>query len=384
MAGNPQLTGSVTERPGRIYAYRLNRVREQLRVKGHSTLLVLKYQHIFYLTGFYGRESNSILIITPKKTILLAGFIFYEDAVKALDKSDIEVVLFKSSRIKNATEILHSLDVKDIAVGASEISYSVFARLKSELKKQKMNLVPAEDMVSKLRAVKDGYEIDKIRETCRITDLAFEAILGCGSERIKDLDEITLVANIEQECIKNGGYGRSFDYVVASGEGSSKPHHMPSRKNISHGILMVDFGTVYCHYCSDMTRTVFIGDRKPDKRLNEIYRIVLEAQSNAIDSCREGISCMELDSIARKYIADAGYGDYFGHSLGHGVGLEVHEEPHISANNKAVLKENMVVTLEPGIYIPGLGGVRIEDMVVVGKRGCENLYSARKEFTFPG
>jgi len=144
----------------------------------------------------------------------------------------------------------------------------------------------------------------------------------------------------------------------------------------------MDFGTIYNRYCSDITRTIFLKKSSAASKLKEIYSIVLEAQLRAIEACREGIRCDELDRIARKHIESYGYGKKFGHGLGHGVGLEVHENPALTGRNRTVLMENMVVTIEPGIYIPGLGGVRIEDMVIVKKNGCENLYKSKKDFTF--
>jgi len=229
---------------------------------------------------------------------------------------------------------------------------------------------------------KDSHELEIISKACSITDNAFNKLLTLSNREIREFDEISLANRLEGFCIESGGSGRSFDYVVASGPGSSMPHYISSHRNISEGILLMDFGTLYKHYCSDITRTIFVGKDKLDKKLKEIYKIVLEAQLKAIEACREGIRCDQLDGIARKYIEAAGYGEEFGHGLGHGVGLEVHEGPYVTRKNKAVLKENMVITIEPGIYIPGLGGARIEDMVVVEKNGCRNLYSAKKDFTF--
>jgi len=159
------------------------------------------------------------------------------------------------------------------------------------------------------------------------------------------------------------------------------PHYIASHNKIKNGVLLMDFGTVYNNYCSDITRTVFIGNDSSNVKLRKIYDIVLTAQQKAIEACREGLTCGELDHIARKYIKDMGHGEEFGHGLGHGVGIEVHEGPLIIKNNKTILKENMVITIEPGIYIPGSGGIRIEDMLIVKKNGCENLYNSKKEFT---
>ena len=143
----------------------------------------------------------------------------------------------------------------------------------------------------------------------------------------------------------------------------------------------MDFGCIYNHYCSDITRTVFIGNFKNSNKIRQIYDIVLQAQSKAVQSCKAGASTIEIDGIARKYIDSKGYGDNFGHGLGHGVGLEIHESPRVSYIDETILQENMVITIEPGIYIENFGGVRIEDMIVIKKNGCQNLYKSSKLYT---
>jgi Xaa-Pro aminopeptidase len=158
------------------------------------------------------------------------------------------------------------------------------------------------------------------------------------------------------------------------------PHYDPKNIRSEDGLVLMDFGCRYHNYCSDMTRTIFMGRNGKNDEYKKIYDIVLEAQQKAIEYCREGISCSRLDAAARDFICSKGYGNNFGHGLGHGVGLEVHEGPKINAKSRTVLKENMVITIEPGIYIESLGGIRIEDMVLVGKNGCELLYDSEKEF----
>ena len=186
---------------------------------------------------------------------------------------------------------------------------------------------------------------------------------------------------------ESGASGRCFDFVIANNEASSLPHYNSSRKIISEGILLFDVGCKYEYYCSDFTRTIFLGKPKssknPDKteKLKQIYDIVLQAQTRALKACRAGISCKELDHISRKYIEEKGYGKFFGHGLGHGVGLEIHELPTVSYIADTILKEDMVITIEPGIYLEGIGGVRIEDIVVVRDGGCENFYSDSKSLT---
>jgi Xaa-Pro aminopeptidase len=311
----------------------------------------------------------------------LVNFIYYEQARSSV-KDDIEVVLYKSDRIKEASKILLSIMISELEIDGSSININDFLQLEKELKKSKIKIITKKDLNSGLRMIKDKHELDILSKACSITDNAFTSLLTLSSMEIRELNELSLANKLEGFCIKSGGSGRSFDYVIASGPGSSMPHYISTHKDISNRILLMDFGTLCKHYCSDITRTIFIGKDGLNGKLKEIYKIVLEAQLKALEACKEGIRCDELDSIARKYIGNAGYGDQFGHGLGHGVGLEVHEGPYVTGKVKTVLKENMVITIEPGIYIPGFGGVRIEDMVVVEKNGCRNLYSSKKDFTF--
>ncbi len=345
-----------------------------------NAVIVFKYEDIYYLTGFFGKDSGSILLLSPAKTYILVNFIYYEEARQAVG-NNIDVVLYKDDRLKEAAEIVSSSKIRILETDGADISQNDFSSLRKKLEKTGIEISAKKDMLRPLRMIKDTRELDTLKEACRITDLAFDRLLGLTAGEMAGLDELSLALRLEGLCMAGGGSGRSFDYVIAAGPGSSRPHYISSHRQISEGILLMDFGTRYNNYCSDITRTIFVG-RGPEKRLKDIYKIVLEAQLRAIDACRAGIRCDQLDSIARKYIEDKGYGDKFGHSLGHGVGLEIHEGPYVSARDRTVLEENMVITIEPGIYIPGLGGVRIEDMVVVGKNNCLNLYSSKKDFTF--
>jgi len=365
-----------------LFNIRRKRLWSELDMPGQKAVLFLKHEDIYYLTGFCGKDSNSMLVLSPGKAYLLVNFIYYEDASASVDRKSTEVVLYRGDRIKKASQVISSLEIKQLLLEEAKINHSDFNNLLKELKIRRIHVKPCNDLMGSLRGIKDKTELEAIEKACRITDSVFADILAYGAGSIKRYNEISLANEMERLCIKYGGQGRSFDFVIATGQDSSRPHYCSSRKRISRDILLMDFGTVYEKYCSDMTRTVFLGSRRLNDKMKDMYEVVLEAQLIAIDKCREGVRCDELDGMARKYIDDAGYGKYFGHGLGHGVGLEVHEAPYITRKSRTILKENMVVTMEPGIYIPGLGGVRIEDMVVVGKKGCRNLYRAKKDFTF--
>lgn len=372
----------TTDHSENINLSRRKRVLDHLKRRSLDAMIVTGHLDIFYLTGFYGRDSNSILVVTPGKVYLLVNFIFYEDAVSSTSGNSIEVVLYRGRRMKKTAEVVSSTQSKKTGLECSRVLYSEYKSLEKELKKYGINISICEDVIGKLRVLKDSNELNTLRQSCRMADRAFEDLLSYGADRISAFSELTLASEMERLCIVNGASGRSFDYVIASGPSSSRPHHSSSHRKISGGVLLMDFGAIYNNYCSDITRTIFTGKKPADKRLREIYKVVLEAQLRALEACREGIRCDELDRVARKYIESRGHGPDFGHGLGHGVGLEVHERPYVTGRDRTVLKEDMVVTIEPGIYIPGLGGVRIEDMVVVRKNGCMNLYSSKKDFTF--
>jgi Xaa-Pro aminopeptidase len=342
---------------------------------------IFKDENIFYLTGFYGKDSNSILFISSKNKLLLVNFIYYEEAKRTCSELGIEVVLYKKNRLKELAQKFLTLKTSVIGIEGDQVDYISFLKLRNLLRPSGKRIIGKRGIIEKLRLIKHPVELENVRNACRITDKVFKVLLSKSQDQVKRSTELELGLKIERLMIKTGGYGRSFDFVIANGTGSSMPHYITGHNKIKSGVLLMDFGTVYKNYCSDITRTVFIGKKPLDDKLKKIYHIVLTAQQKAIEACKEGLTCGELDSKARKYITEMGYGEEFGHSLGHGVGLEVHEGPSIAKSNDIILKENMVITIEPGIYIPGLGGIRIEDMIVVKKNGCENLYSSKKEFT---
>lgn len=235
--------------------------------------------------------------------------------------------------------------------------------------------IPLGKELEHLRMVKSGEELARIREAARIADQAFEHIL----EVIRPgMSELQVAAQLEYDLKCGGASGLSFDTIVASGKNSAKPHATPTAKLLEPGdFVTMDFGCIYQGYCSDMTRTIVMGKASPRQR--EIYNVVLEAQRAALSVLKAGVTGRDVDQVARAVISGHGYGEWFGHSLGHGVGLFIHEEPTLSAREERLLEENMVETVEPGIYIPEFGGVRIEDLVAVKTGGCENFTASCKE-----
>ncbi len=236
------------------------------------------------------------------------------------------------------------------------------------------DLVPVDGRLDALREIKNDEEIEKLRTAESIGDAAFKHILGYLKEGITERD---VALELEYYMKKNGAEGLSFDTIAASGKNSSMPHAIPTDKKLENGdFLTMDFGCLYEGYCSDMTRTVAIG--KTSENMRHVYDVVLRAQTEAMKHIKAGALCNEVDAVARRVIADAGYGDFFGHGLGHSVGLFIHEDPRFSPKCKEVLKPGMVITVEPGIYLPGQFGVRIEDMVAVTENGFINLTESDK------
>ena len=236
--------------------------------------------------------------------------------------------------------------------------------------------MPGQKKISSLRQKKDAEEIAKIRAAEALGDAAFSYIL----DKIRPgVSEIEIALELEFFMRKNGASGLSFETIAASGVRSAMPHGTASEKMIEKGdFLTLDFGCVLDGYCSDMTRTVVIG--APDLRQKEIYETVLLAQETALSKIEPGVACAEIDRAAREVIQNAGYGDCFGHALGHSVGIEIHEKPVFSPKSKDILEEGHVITVEPGIYLENFGGVRIEDVVAVCGKKAENLTKSPKNF----
>jgi Xaa-Pro aminopeptidase len=226
------------------------------------------------------------------------------------------------------------------------------------------------------RAIKTEQEIDLIAKSQQINEIALTRTLAAAKPRMTERE---LCAEYSYQLLKAGADGYSFDPIVAGGAFTAQPHHKVSDYCIEkNDPILFDVGGKFCGYCSDMTRTVCLGD--PGREMKRIYKIVLEAQLYVLSKLKAGMTCHEADSLAREMFAAHGLDQYFGHSLGHGVGIDIHEDPRVGKNNQVVLQESMVVTVEPGIYIDGVGGVRIEDMVVITKDGVRNLTSFHKKF----
>jgi Xaa-Pro aminopeptidase len=371
----------------KYFKKRIANIKKELQLRDLNNLIILKDENIYYLTGFYGKDSGSILLFINEDIYLLVHFIYFEQAKKTVIPKNIKIIQYLRDKNKKLVEIIKDYNLRNIVIEGQNISYDSFQSLQdilsAEIKEKtarKLKLLSVSGIVENLRMIKDEFELSNLEKACSITDRVFNQISKLKLAELKSLTEIELAYKVEIGTVKYGSEGKSFDYVIASNNSSALPHYTVSNKKITDGILLIDIGCKFSHYCSDMTRTVFCGGKNDDK-LIKIYDIVLQAQIKALEACKEGISCMELDSIARDFIEKKGFGKSFGHGLGHGVGLEIHEMPQVSYKDDIILKENMVITIEPAIYMENYGGVRIEDMIIVRKNGFKNLYSSKKSLT---
>ncbi len=352
---------------------RLTKLRSKLVEKELDAILITKADNRRYLSGFHG--TAGYLIITDKQAILATDFRYTEQA--KTEAPDFTIYRINGSLKDWLPGLLGNLKITRMGFEDNDITYSFHRLLRGALKKTTgdIKLVPTGELVLDIRSVKEPEEIGLIAKASRITDAVFEYV----EKKIKvGMTEKQIAWELEKALRERGSQSLPFDVIVGSGPNAALPHAKPSDRVINDGeSIVIDMGARCQGYASDLTRTIYAG--KADSKFKEIYGIVLEAQQAAIAQISQGMTGKAADAIARKVIERAGYGEEFGHSLGHGVGLAEHEMPYLSPNSKEKLADGMVFTIEPGIYIPGWGGVRIEDTVVMEKEKIRLLTKARKQ-----
>ena len=343
---------------------RIEALKEMMAKKKLDGYLVANERSIFYFTGAIG--ANLLLIPREGQSILYVYSVNYNSVKDEAKNCIIEKLEKREDFTKKPTEKIKDLKLKN--VGFDTLNAETFLQFR-KLLRGKARLKPKSELVWNLRKVKDEEEIKLIRKAAEITSRAMEKAYEIVQP---GMTEIEAVAEIEYEMRKAGAWGYAFETLLASGPRTAYCHGYCTEKKIKKGeLVVIDLGAVYKGYRADMTRTLVVG--KPSKKQEKIFSIVKEAQEKAFQSVKSGKKAKDIDAIARNFIKEAGYGEYFVHGLGHGVGLNVHEPPTLNSQSKDRLKAGNVVTIEPGIYIPGFGGVRIEDTVLVKRRGAERL-----------
>lgn len=348
---------------------RVRKARAKLAELGGEALLVTSAINRRYLTGFTG--TSGVVLITASEAVLLTDFRYRDQA--PLQAVGFQIVEHGTNVYDDVAGLLRQWGVATLLFEERDLSFASYSALKEKL--QPIELKESGGIVEQIRMIKDEKELAIIQEATDLADRTFSHILQFIKPGAKESD---IALELEFFMRSHGATSTSFDTIVASGERSALPHGVASDRVIGQGeFVTLDFGAYYKGYVSDITRTVMVGD--PTDKHREIYGIVLESQLYALEHLRPGMTGREADALTRDIITRYGYGEYFGHSTGHGIGMEIHEEPRLSRNSDTILTPGMTVTVEPGIYLPGFGGVRIEDDVVMTDDGIKILTRSPKE-----
>ncbi len=324
-------------------------------------MMITKPENIRYLSGFTG--SSGIMVMLPDEKFLLTDFRYQEQAEK--EAPECGIIIIKNGYAESLKKLFAEKSVKTVGFEPEELSYSQYKSFSSVAGE----FLPYESFTKDLRLIKTPEEIANIKKAAEIAEDSLLDTLGFIKEGVSEAD---IACELDYRMRKRGASGNSFETIAVAGVNSSLVHGSPGKYKIQSGdFLLIDFGCVYNGYCSDMTRTFAIGDIS--KKQKQVYDIVLKAQLAALGKIAPGVKASDIDKVARDIIKDAGYGECFGHALGHGVGLKIHEEPRLSEKSDTVLQPGMVITIEPGIYIEGEFGVRIEDLVVVTDKNYQIL-----------
>jgi Xaa-Pro aminopeptidase len=356
----------VDQLPAMDVAARAGRLRERLGDAGCEALLVTKLVNIRYLTGFTG--SAGLLLVRPDELVFVSDGRYGEQAAAQLAAAGVEARIEISGTEQQQLVAGAAAGVERLGLEADAVTWAAQRRYASDWFPQ-AELVPTEGVVDGLRLVKDAGEVARIEAAAHIAD---EALARIRPRLAEGPTEEEFGLELDTEIRRLGASGTSFETIVAAGPNGAMPHHRPGARPIAEGDLVVlDFGALVDGYCSDMTRTVSVGDPGPEAR--RVWDVVRDSQWAGREAVRAGADCAAVDRACREVIAAAGWADSFVHGTGHGVGLEIHEEPRVAASARDTLEPGSVVTVEPGVYLPGVGGVRIEDTVVVTPDGSDPL-----------
>ncbi len=348
---------------------RLEQLRHALKEEGLDAILITRPENERYLSGFTGGEGA--LVITQREALLLTDFRYYEQVAE--QAPDFKLVKVEDKMALVLKRLLKEQEIETLGFESTHLPFAQYQEWKR--KTRGIKWVPTKEIVEDMRMVKDEGELAKIKKAISIADNACDYIRSF----IKPgMSEKQVAWELELAMRTHGAEAIAFNFIVASGPNGAKPHAVPQNREIQEGEpIVLDMGARTDGYDSDLTRSICLGE--PDKKVQEIYDIVLEAQLAAEEQAKAGMTGQEVDAIARNVIAEAGHKEHFGHGLGHGVGLAIHEKPRVSVKSTDILRPGTVCTIEPGIYLPGWGGIRIEDMLLFRKNGVEVLSKARKD-----
>lgn len=349
----------------------IEKIKAAVRAGELDALLITGEANRLYATGFH--SSAGVAVVRGDSAWFFTDSRYIEAATAAIENAQVLMVDREETYSKRINRIIADSGIKTLGFEDASVTYADYAEWSSKLTAK---LQAATSVLTGLRAVKSREDLDGLIAAQRISEKAFEEILPLVSDRITERE---LAAELVYRMVKNGADDKSFDPIVVSGVRSSMPHGVPTDARIGKGFLTIDFGAKKNGWCSDTTRTLCVG--KPDEEMVRIYDTVLQAQLAGIAAVRAGVKGSAIDGAARRVIEEAGCGTFFGHGFGHGLGLEVHETPNAAASNEKEIPAGAVISAEPGIYLPGRYGVRIEDVVFVTESGCENITNLPKGLT---
>lgn len=353
------------------YASRRDKIRSRLRKKKLDAILVTSFTNVSYLSGFTG--DDSYLLVTDKHDMVLSDERYTTQLQEECPDLELSIRGPGKKMLSSVQQEIARGKVKRLGFEADSMTVALHAALNDAVKR--CDLIACVGWVEKLRIVKDRDEIARTRVACEQARRAFEVV---RASLTPDMTELEVAADLEYQARRFGGKCLSFPAIVAAGPRSALPHAGPTLQKLGvSDFTLIDWGVNEGQYVSDLTRILVTGKISP--KLQKVYGVVLRAQLAAIKAIRPGVACEAIDSVARKIIAKAGFGKQFGHGLGHGTGLDIHEAPRLAQGQSTLLKAGMIVTVEPGIYLPGWGGVRIEDDVLVTRSGREVLTSVPKQ-----
>jgi len=375
MAVTERLTpeASPDQLPPMDVAVRADRLRAALEAAGCDALVVGELTNVRYLTGFTG--SAALVLVTPDELLFVSDGRYRDQAADEIAAAgvDARVEIVAADPEKVVADAATAAGITRLGLEADSVTWSRQQRWAGELFEG--DLVATRAMVETLRLIKDPGEAARIRSAAAIAD---RALASCRAALLEEPSEAEFAQHLDATMKSFGAADVSFETIVASGPNGAKPHHRPGGRSINEGdLVVIDFGALIDGYHSDMTRTLAVGEVDAERR--RMLDVVLESQQRGVEAVRAGRAAAEVDAACREVIDDAGWGEAFLHSTGHGVGLDIHEEPRVSGRSTATLVAGHVVTVEPGVYLPGIGGVRIEDTVLVTDDGCDRLTLAPKE-----